>query len=220
MRASIASSTRCPIPRRARPERSSTSSATRASTTASRSRAACWRRSAGSFSRSSSDRGGDSRPGRGGRAAEGARLESAYTEGYRGFESLALRHHLRLCASKLLSLAPMTTSTISAHAPARGLLVVALVALAVPQGAIDPEAANFPYPFPVRFFPVTVERQEVRIAFMDVPPTGRANGRTAVLLHGKNFSGAYWEPTIRPLAAEGFRVVVPDQIGFGRSTKP
>ena len=114
----------------------------------------------------------------------------------------------------------MTTSTISAHAPARGLLVVALVALAVPQGAIDPEAANFPYPFPVRFFPVTVERQEVRIAFMDVPPTVPANGRTAVLLHGKNFSGAYWEPTIRVLAAEGFRVVVPDQIGFGKSTKP
>jgi pimeloyl-ACP methyl ester carboxylesterase len=90
----------------------------------------------------------------------------------------------------------------------------------VPDGAIDPEATNFPYRFPVRFFAVTVERQEVRIAFMDVPPTARPNGRTVGLLHGKNFSGAYWEPSIRALAAEGFRVVAPDQIGFGKSTKP
>jgi pimeloyl-ACP methyl ester carboxylesterase len=55
---------------------------------------------------------------------------------------------------------------------------------------------------------------------MDVLPTQRPNGRTVVLLHGKNFSGAYWEPTIRVLVGEGFRVVVPDQIGFGKSTKP
>ncbi len=85
---------------------------------------------------------------------------------------------------------------------------------------IDPEATNFPYPFPVRFFPLTVERQSVRMAFMDVAPTLHANGRTVVLLHGKNFSGAYWEPTIRVLAAEGFRIVVPDQVGFGKSSKP
>jgi pimeloyl-ACP methyl ester carboxylesterase len=90
----------------------------------------------------------------------------------------------------------------------------------LPSGAIDPEASSFPYPFPVKLFPLTVEWQEVRIAFMDVPPAVRPNGHTAVLLHGKNFSGAYWEPTIRALTAEGFRVVVPDQIGFGKSTKP
>ncbi len=139
----------------------------------------------------------------------------------------------------------MTTSPISVHTP--GLLLASLVTLVVfggaprvaaaseapakgsaesvkgkpvPGAAIDPEATSFPYPFPVRFFPVTVERQEVRIAFMDVSPTQRPNGRTVVLLHGKNFSGAYWEPTIRVLTAEGFRVVVPDQIGFGKSTKP
>src|SRR3989442_3002488 len=112
-------------------------------------------------------------------------------------------------------------------APAHVLLAIALVALGIcggaaraAEGAIDPLATNFPYPFPVQFLPVTVERQEVRIAFMDVAPTVRANGRTVVLLHGKNFSGAYWEPTIRVLAAEGFRVIVPDQIGLGKSTKP
>ena len=41
-----------------------------------------------------------------------------------------------------------------------------------------------------------------------------------LLLHGKNFSGAYWERTIIELLADGYRVVVPDQIGFGKSSKP
>ena len=46
------------------------------------------------------------------------------------------------------------------------------------------------------------------------------NGRTVLLLHGKNFSAAYWEPTIRALLGQGFRVMAPDQIGFGKSSKP
>ncbi len=41
-----------------------------------------------------------------------------------------------------------------------------------------------------------------------------------MLLHGKNFNGAYWETTVRELTKSGFRVVLPDQIGFGKSTKP
>jgi len=49
-------------------------------------------------------------------------------------------------------------------------------------------------------------------------PPERFNGHTVVLLHGKNFSGAYWEPTTSSLAGKGFRVV--DQIGFGKSSKP
>jgi pimeloyl-ACP methyl ester carboxylesterase len=31
-----------------------------------------------------------------------------------------------------------------------------------------------------------------------------------LLLHGKNFSGAYWEPTIRQLLRKGFRVIAPE----------
>jgi pimeloyl-ACP methyl ester carboxylesterase len=41
-----------------------------------------------------------------------------------------------------------------------------------------------------------------------------------MLLHGKNFSGAYWRETIAALVREGYRVIVPDQIGFGKSSKP
>ncbi|MFP2962139.1 alpha/beta fold hydrolase [Myxococcus sp. 1LA] len=79
---------------------------------------------------------------------------------------------------------------------------------------------GYAYPHPVQYLPLTIEGQDVRMAYMDVKPTGRANGRTVVLLHGKNFFGAYWESTIRALTGAGYRVVVPDQIGFGKSSKP
>jgi pimeloyl-ACP methyl ester carboxylesterase len=88
------------------------------------------------------------------------------------------------------------------------------------DGAIDPEATNFAYPHPVQYFEVSVERQRLRMAFMDVAPASDPNGKVVVLFHGKNFSGAYWETTIQALTSAGFRVVVPDQIGFGKSSKP
>ena len=48
----------------------------------------------------------------------------------------------------------------------------------------------------------------------------KPNHKNIVLLHGKNFNGAYWETTIKELVRNGFRVIVPDQIGFGKSSKP
>ena len=79
---------------------------------------------------------------------------------------------------------------------------------------------SYPYPFPVELFPLEIEGQMVRMAYMDVRPTAAGNGQTVVLLHGKNFYGNSWEGTIRELIREGFRVIVPDQIGFGKSSKP
>jgi pimeloyl-ACP methyl ester carboxylesterase len=76
------------------------------------------------------------------------------------------------------------------------------------------------YPYPVSYFPFTLYGQSVRMAFMDVKPTGAPNGQTVVLLHGYNFFGEAWSATIGVLAREGFRVIVPDQIGFGKSSKP
>ena len=57
------------------------------------------------------------------------------------------------------------------------------------------------------------------MAYMDVKPK-EANGKSVVLLHGKNFTGAYWEQTANELAKRGYRVIIPDQIGFGKSSKP
>ena len=78
---------------------------------------------------------------------------------------------------------------------------------------------DVPYPHPVRFMPLTLYSHDVRMAYMDVPAMNQPNGHTVVLLHGMNFYGEYWGGTIDVLRKEGFRVVVPDQVGFGRSTK-
>jgi pimeloyl-ACP methyl ester carboxylesterase len=79
---------------------------------------------------------------------------------------------------------------------------------------------SYPYPYPVHFLEFEMEGQLVRMAYMDIPPSGTANGQTVVLLHGKNFGGYYWKNTIRVLADAGYRVVAPDQIGWGKSSKP
>ena len=79
---------------------------------------------------------------------------------------------------------------------------------------------DIPYPHPVKTLPLTLYGQDVRMAYMDVPPAGAANGRQIVLLHGMNFGGFYFGGLIEALRKEGFRVVAPDQIGFGRSSKP
>ncbi len=76
------------------------------------------------------------------------------------------------------------------------------------------------YPFPVRFFAFDIEGEPVRMAYMDIAPAGTGNGRNVVLMHGKNFYAEYWTNTIRALSTAGYRVIVPDQIGFGKSSKP
>ena len=102
---------------------------------------------------------------------------------------------------------------------ARACLAAALVVVASPASA-DGMLSDFAYPHPVKEYAFTSQGQALVMAFMDVAPTAAANGKTAVLFHGKNFCGATWEGAIAPLAAAGYRVVVPDQIGFCKSTKP
>jgi pimeloyl-ACP methyl ester carboxylesterase len=88
----------------------------------------------------------------------------------------------------------------------------------VKPGSITCE--DVPYPFPTAYLPVTLYGQDLRLAYMDVAPLGQPNGHTVVLLHGNNFAGFYFGGPIDALRAAGFRVVVPDQIGYGRSSKP
>jgi pimeloyl-ACP methyl ester carboxylesterase len=79
---------------------------------------------------------------------------------------------------------------------------------------------TYAYPFPVQFLAHEVDGQPVQMAYMDIPPAGNEARGAVVLLHGKNFYGAYWKATIDALRTAGYRVVVPDQIGFGKSGKP
>lgn len=75
------------------------------------------------------------------------------------------------------------------------------------------------YAYPVKYFRVNTEGQNLMMAYMDVAPTRNANGNTVVLFHGKNFAGYYWTNVIKALTGRGYRVIVPDQIGFGKSSK-
>ena len=114
-----------------------------------------------------------------------------------------LRRTVRLCAFGLV-----------------WLLLLPLFGAAGETGPLSISMENYDYPYPVSFLPLTIEGQDLRMAYMDVRPEGEGNGRAVLLLHGKNFFGAYWKETIRFLVRKGFRVIVPDQIGFGKSSKP
>jgi pimeloyl-ACP methyl ester carboxylesterase len=87
-------------------------------------------------------------------------------------------------------------------------------------GPMSINLEDVPYPHPVSYLPFTLEGQDVRLAYMDVQPSGTPNGKSVVLLHGMNFFGEAWTSTIEILRKEGYRMVVPDQIGYGRSSKP
>ncbi|HKT78912.1 MAG TPA: alpha/beta hydrolase [Vicinamibacterales bacterium] len=88
----------------------------------------------------------------------------------------------------------------------------------VKPGSINSEDA--PYPYPSTNFALTLYGQDVRISYMDVAPIGPANGHTVVLLHGNNFGGFYFGGPAEAFRKEGFRVIIPDQLGYGRSSKP
>ena len=116
---------------------------------------------------------------------------------------------------------------------ALSLIQAAAVPLAAQEGTVLPPVSTptdvkpgsitcdeCPYPYPSKYLDIRVYTQDVRMAYMDVAPQGAANGHTVVLLHGNNFGGFYFKPVIDGLTKEGFRVIVPDQIGYGKSSKP
>ncbi len=87
------------------------------------------------------------------------------------------------------------------------------------QPVYGPELQGFDYPWPVRDYAFSSQGEALTMRFMDVA-AATPNGKTVVVLHGKNFCSATWEQTIRALSGAGYRVVAPDQIGFCKSSKP
>lgn len=79
--------------------------------------------------------------------------------------------------------------------------------------------AQVTYPYPLDSISLTSAGQHFSMAYMDVRPS-QSNGKTLLLLHGKNFNGYYWKDIIPWLVDKGYRVVAPDQVGWGRSGKP
>lgn len=80
-------------------------------------------------------------------------------------------------------------------------------------------AQKITYPDSVKYIQLTLEQLTVKMAYMDIMPK-QPNGHSVLLLHGKNFNGYYWKDLISFLSANGYRVIVPDQVGWGRSDKP
>lgn len=110
--------------------------------------------------------------------------------------------------------AAASTPTTPAEAPAS-------TPPAAPAGdpRFDATLSAYPYPYPVKFFEVASAGAKLRMAYLD-EQAPKPNGKTVVLLHGKNFGAFYWARTIALLLEQGYRVIAPDQIGFGKSDKP
>ncbi len=103
------------------------------------------------------------------------------------------------------------------------LILVSVFAVISQAFAEDPikynkELDGFNYPFEVNTFKLNSQNQALNMRYMDI---GDKDARKViVLLHGKNFSGYYWERVAKDLLERKYRVIIPDQIGFGKSSKP
>lgn len=69
------------------------------------------------------------------------------------------------------------------------------------------------WPHPPRWF----DTPDGRLHYIDEGPP---DGRPVVLVHGNPTWGFLYREFVGPLTAAGYRVVVPDLLGFGRSDKP
>lgn len=99
------------------------------------------------------------------------------------------------------------------------LLLLPVIVKGQNRPVLDIMLTNYEYPFKVDLYHFNSQQQDLIMAYMDIQPKDN-NGKVVILMHGKNFNGAYWKTTIDTLTNEGFRVIVPDQIGFGKSSKP
>lgn len=99
------------------------------------------------------------------------------------------------------------------------LLCLNVSLLAQKQDTLSITLESVNYAYPIKYLNIQAEGQDLKMAYMDVASTVAPNGRTVMLFHGKNFGGYYWTNVIQALSNAGFRVIIPDQIGFGKSSK-
>jgi pimeloyl-ACP methyl ester carboxylesterase len=115
------------------------------------------------------------------------------------------------------------------HFMPRRILAALLLALFLPHAsanatadtsnlAYDARLSTYPYDFEVKYFAISSQRQTLEMAYIHLD--GEAGKPVITLLHGKNFNARYWTSTARYLQKQGYGVLIPDQIGFGKSSKP
>ncbi len=103
----------------------------------------------------------------------------------------------------------------------KGILILIFISMLTSCSSVtdkyDARLTGYSYPFTVEYFKIHTQNQNLEMAYMDINSKSK---NVAVLLHGKNFSGFYWEKIAKELVRRGYRVIIPDQIGFGKSSKP
>lgn len=129
----------------------------------------------------------------------------------------------------IISLRTGFTSLVFSLAFALLTLTIAQVAIAQSMppatapaswGAVSIDLEEIEYPYPLSYMDFRVYDQDARIAYMDVAPAGQANGRTVIFHHGGLYYGWYWKAQVEALSNAGYRVIVKDRLGWGKSSKP
>ncbi len=95
----------------------------------------------------------------------------------------------------------------------------AILFIAIMSFAPSSHSQTIDYPYPIQYYVLHEDGQSIQMAYMDVKP-GNPNGSSVILFHGKNFNGFYWKNVIDALSKAGYRIIAPDQVGWGKSTKP
>ncbi|MDD5717291.1 MAG: alpha/beta hydrolase [Sulfuricurvum sp.] len=101
--------------------------------------------------------------------------------------------------------------------------LIFLVLVSIPLTAdtikgFDADLSGYRYPYQVEYFSVESQQKTLKMAYMYIK--GEEGKPVVTLLHGKNFNGAYWYESANFLHHQGYSVLIPDQIGFGKSSKP
>jgi pimeloyl-ACP methyl ester carboxylesterase len=99
-------------------------------------------------------------------------------------------------------------------------IVLTLISQGIAESPVkyNKELDGFKYPFEVNTHKFNSQNQDLKMRYMDIGEKDAQ--KVIVLLHGKNFSGYYWESVTKDLLKKNYRVIIPDQIGFGKSSKP
>lgn len=83
----------------------------------------------------------------------------------------------------------------------------------------DKQLNGYEYPFKLSKFNLESQGNTLEMSYMFLG-SRNVNKGTITLLHGKNFNGSYWEELAEKLNILGYNILIPDQIGFGKSSKP
>lgn len=75
------------------------------------------------------------------------------------------------------------------------------------------------YPYSVDSISLINDGRKCYMAYMDIKPP-QPSGKNILLLHGKNFNGYCWKNILPFLTGLGYRVIIPDQVGWGMSSHP